>query len=231
MKKNGILSGTVRFFASINEALARAASCEPVGFSKTDFAILQVAMMVSALDGDVTAEEISAFGKMAKKCIGYTPDEAEKALCGGFRSAGYLMLLARASGEKKIVDEFVAEACSVLPKDFAFGRIETVRQALVTWVSMAMSDGDYSGIERKAIAALVQKIEDSIGKRTADGRDLWASISPIHAVMRMEGQARKSTKAPTKEFLDKAERLLGQLKDESTAVAATSAIKELVLNG
>ena len=122
--------------------------------SRTDFGVFKVALMVAALDGEVTDAEYRALDALAKKCRGYTPKAAAKALDEAMRSAGYLMLLSRRAKDAVLVSAFVEEAQAALPYGFAFFSTEDVRRAVVTWVAMGMSDGDYSARERKCIEAL-----------------------------------------------------------------------------
>ena len=85
---------------------------------RTDFGVLKVAFMVAALDGEVTDAEYRAFDALAKKCRGYTPKAAEKALDEAMRSAGYLMLLSKRAKDDDLVKAFVAEAQAALPSGF-----------------------------------------------------------------------------------------------------------------
>lgn len=121
---------------------------------KTDFGILKVAFMVAALDGDITGNEYDIFEKMAQKCRGCTAETASKALAAAMRSAGYLMLLAQRVPTEQLIEAFIAEAEDALPNGFASMSIKEVRRAIVAWIAMAMSDGDYSAREKACIEAL-----------------------------------------------------------------------------
>lgn len=228
MDNSGILAKTLKLISNLKIPSKAGAS----KFGKADFAVLKVAMMVSALDGEVQENEIVAFGNMAKKCRGYSPEAAEAALREGLHAAGYLTLQAKRLKEKDFIEEFVNEAIAALPEDLVIGRADDVRRAFVTWLSMAMSDEDYSQVERKAIMALVRRIAQIIGDRDEQEASLWREISPAYAVAYSDARKpfpRRQT--PTEEFLTKAEALLGKLRRESTAAEALKALKALIANG
>ena len=226
MKENGILAKAVKLISGIKLDVAKAK------FSKSDFAVLQVAMMVSALDGDVREDELAAFGKLAKKCRGYSPDSAKAALDAGLHAAGYLALQAKRLKEKDLIGEFVREAVKALPENLVIGCAEDVRRTFVMWIAMGMSDGDYSPIERKAIAALQRKVAEIMGDRDDKEASLWREISPAHAVVYADGKrAFARREAPSGDFMVKAEALLGKLKREDAAPAALKELKSLILNG
>lgn len=232
MKKNGILSGAVKLLSGLKiEGLAHVGRT-PDRFGKADFGVLQVAMMISALDGNVQDDELAAFDRLAKKCVGYTPESAAAALDAGLRAAGYLTLQAKRLKEKDLVAKFVDEAVAAMPEGFAIGRPEPVRRAFVMWTAMAMSDGDYSAVERKAITALLKRIGEIMAERDAAERGMWREIAPAYAVACSdEHQTFESRKAPSADFMAKVEVLLAKLRRESSADDTLKALKALILKG
>lgn len=226
MKENGILAKTVKLISGIRSGSAKSK------FGKADFAVLQVAMMVSALDGDVREDELAAFDSLAKRCRGYTPAAAKEALYEGLHAAGYLALQSKRLSEKELIFEFVTEAVKALPENLVVGGAEDIRRAFVMWISMGMSDGDYSPVERKSILALQAKIAEILADRDDREAALWREISPAYAVAYAEDRkAFAPRQAPTAGFLSRAEELLARLRRESTASTALKDLKALVAKG
>lgn len=129
-------------------------------FDKIDLGVLNVAFMIAALDGEVTAEEYEAFDLIARKCRGYTIVTADAALREAMRSAGYLLLFGKRANDEQFAQEFIAEAMKALPESFPFYDIEDVRWAFEMWMSVAKSDGEYSKRERICLEALKRYITE-----------------------------------------------------------------------
>ena len=144
---------------------------------KVDFGVLTVAMMVAALDGVIEPAELKAFSKLAGQCrvgAGERTARYEAAL----HSAGYMLLVSRSGASRKtIVRTFVAEAEKVLPQGFAGGKGEDIRRALVIWITMGLSDGRFSGIERACVAAFCAQVAEIMKKRRNSRRErLWLGL-------------------------------------------------------
>ena len=146
---------------------------------KVDFGVLTVAMMVAALDGVIEPVELKAFSKLADQC---RVSAGEKAVRYGaaLHSAGYMLLVSRSGASKKaIVQAFVAEAEKVLPQGFAGGSGEDIRRALVIWITMGLSDGRFSGIERACIEAFCAQVAKIMKKRRNSRCErLWLGLCP-----------------------------------------------------
>ena len=185
--------------------------------SRTDFGVLKVAFMVAALDGEVTDAEYKAFDALAKKCRGYTPKAAEKALDEAMRSAGYLMLLSKRAKDTALVAAFIREAQAALPMGFAYLSIEDVRRAVVTWIAMGMSDGDYSAREKKCIEALRKLFAELKVMRIEAEEEQWLALAPAFR-QSCEAGARKSTvELVSRDFVTRVERLVAQYGDSADA--------------
>ena len=129
-------------------------------FSKVDFGILKTLLMLAAIDGEFSAEEMALFKDLAKKCTGYSGKSFTTLWKDALHGAGYLVLQSRFMSKKELAAEFVRE----VEKDFiaeiatapradrerAFRRLET----------MASADGDYSEIERECIVALAGRVKE-----------------------------------------------------------------------
>ncbi len=121
-----------------------------------DRGVLEVALMVAALDGEIMPAEYETFGMLAKTCRGYTQKNAKACLDGALRKAGYLMAMAQIGCYTPAmrVTRFVEMAAAALPNGFARGSQADVRRAFVLWFAMAAADGSVSPAERHAIEAL-----------------------------------------------------------------------------
>ena len=145
---------------------------------RVDFGVLTVAMMVAALDGVIRPEELAAFAKLAKKC---RVSDGERAAYyeSALHSAGYILLMSRSGlSEKALVASFVREAAKVLPTGFAGGSPEDIRRALVIWVTMGASDGDFCGIERKCVDAVRAQAAEIMSRRRNCREDLLRILNP-----------------------------------------------------
>ena len=127
-------------------------------FEKEDFVLLKTALMLAALDGEVGEDEVARFRTLAEKCRGYSGEAFKLLWESALRSAGYLLLQTHFLAQDELVATFVREA----EKDFVGTVIletrEERRRAFKLLDAMAMADGDYSEIERAAIAALREKV-------------------------------------------------------------------------
>ena len=177
--------------------------------SRTDFGVLKVAFMVAALDGEVTDAEYRAFDALAKKCRGYTPKAAAAALDEAMRSAGYLMLLAKRAKDADLVKAFVGEAEAALPMGFAYLSIEDVRRAVVAWIAMGMSDGEYSVRERKCIEALRKRFAELKIMRIQAEEEQWLQLAP--------GERKASVELVSRDFVTRVEQLVAKYGDSADA--------------
>ena len=185
--------------------------------SRTDFGVLKVAFMVAALDGEVTDAEYRAFDALAKKCRGYTPKAAATALDEAMRSAGYLMLLSRRAKEAALVKAFVAEAQAALPMGFAYFSEGDVRRAIVTWIAMGMSDGDYSAREKACIEALRKLFAELKVMRIQAEEEQWLSLAPAFRQACEPGARNATVKLVSRNFVTRVEQLVAQYGDSDEA--------------
>jgi len=185
---------------------------------KADLGILKVAFMVAALDGEVTDAEYAAFDALAQKCRGYTPENAARALDEAMRSAGYLMLLSKRVKTAELVKAFVAEAKAALPEGFAYCSIEDVRRAVVTWIAVGLSDGDYSPRERACIAALRKTFAElKIAQADAE-EERWLMLSPtFRQAYGDKTPSKLHVELVSKDFVARVESLVAKLGDSADA--------------
>ena len=189
---------------------------------RVDFGVLTVAMMVAALDGVIQPDELKAFSKLAEKCRvskGERPAHYNAAL----HSTGYMLLLARSGMPRRALSlVFLDEAERVLPAGFAGGRAEDIRRALVLWVSMGLSDGEFSGVERASVEAFCARVAEIMQKRRDCCKDcLWLGLRPAFGGARKARATRKDEDASG--WLAAAEKVVrtGNLAD----------IRKFIING
>lgn len=144
-----------------------------------DFGVLTVAMMIAAMDGEIRGEELKSFAEMAEKCR-VSRGEMAARYDAALHSAGYMLLRARSGiAEDELVRVFLSEAERVLPEGFAGGSAEDIRRALVVWVTMGLSDGIFSGIERASVKAFCLRVAEIMRKRSEDRKNsLLAGLCP-----------------------------------------------------
>ena len=129
------------------------------------------------------ATAATAFGELkgATAATAYLSGATAAARYGAaLHSAGYMLLVSRSGASKKaIVQAFVAEAEKVLPQGFAGGSGEDIRRALVIWITMGLSDGRFSGIERTCVEAFCAQVAEIMKKRRNSRRErLWLGLWP-----------------------------------------------------
>ena len=193
---------------------------------RVDFGVLTVAMMVAALDGVIEQTELKAFSKLSDQCrvgAGEKAARYESAL----HSAGYMLLVSRSgASQKAIVQAFVAEAEKVLPEGFASGKGEDIRRALVIWITMGLSDGQFSGIERTCIMAFCARVAEIMQKRRDCKREkLWLGLWPTT----LASDSRK-VKATSEGKADDGADWLAKA-EVVAASGELKAIREFILNG
>ena len=192
---------------------------------KVDFGVLTVAMMVAALDGAILPAELAAFAKLAKKCRVSDGERAAR-YESALHSAGYILLMSRSGlSQKALVATFAREAAKVLPKGFAGGRPEDVRRALVIWVAMGASDGDFCGIERSCVDEVRAQAAEIMRRRRDCKEELWRNLNPLFRVAYEPGRKPSAVKGESydEDILDRVERLV--------AVGDTAAIRKFIING
>jgi len=211
---------------SIRKALGRA-GC----ISKADFGILKVAVMIAALDGDVSDKEYEAFDLMAKRCRGYSPKVAAEALDDALHSAGYLLLLSkRVKKDSELVAAFVGEAKKALPDGFAYLSLEEVRKAIVTWIAMGLSDGDYSVRERKCVEALRKLFAELKTMKIQQDDERWMALASdfreVSSIGGVNGRAR--LELVSRKFVAGVESLMQKYGDSEDGARM---LRDLVRNG
>lgn len=228
MKKGIIVERLQKLLNGLKfEGLAEA-GLVPAHLGELDAAVLKVAMMIAALDGNVTDAELKAFGRLAKKCRGYNAESAKTVFREGLKSAGYVELAARTLKDGELMKAFAGEVEGVLPSGFAFGEAKDIRRAFVMWMAMAMADGDYSASERKAIAFFAKSVSARMEAKKEACAQSVCSFSQAFVMAYAQNANRDTCLSPA--FFKRAEELIAKLSRESTAPSAEKELKSLILN-
>lgn len=129
-------------------------------FKSVDFVTLKTAMMLAALDGEVTEKELESFREMAATCKGCTPKSFAKLWEEALRSTGYLLIQSKILSGEDLVALFVREAEHAFVGEVS-AEVSAERQhAFDILAEMAAADGDFSAVERQAIDALKKSVAD-----------------------------------------------------------------------
>lgn len=201
-------------FVKMLESTTKALSDVDVGGKRTDSSlveldrgILQVALMVSGLDGTILPAEYEAFGEMAKRCRGASAKSVRALYDAAIVKAGQLAGMARSGvySETDRLSAFVRLAAQAMPKGFGCGSLADLRRAVAFWIAMGVSDGAFSGMERKAIQVLVRRYALA---RAAKAKKFTALLEP--------------------DFSAKVEKLLGDMYTPSKRARAEAALNALV---
>ncbi len=203
-----------------NQIAFRSASRTPrakAWIKRVDRGILEVSLMVAAIDGAVLPSEFKAFLLLARKGFGYSQEAAEEALRRSMHSAGYVLMLAnREKTQEGFVKAFIEEARAALPRGFAYMKTEDVRQAIVCWIAMAMSDGDYSARERACIEALRMRFAELKARRIEKENEYWRAV-PANVRCIVEDYPGSHLKLVSKDFVGKLATLIREFGGSAEA--------------
>ena len=230
--KNGMIAERVqKLLAGLRCEFLADVGRTPTKMGRLDSAVLKVAMMVSALDGFVTDKELKAFERIAKECRGYSAEDAKRVFREGLKVAGYVELAARTFSQKDLIGLFVEEAEAALPGGFVFGNARDVRRAFVMWTAMAMSDGDYSDIERKAIRSFAEVISLRVETARRSSAALQRGFAPAFAMAYANDRGLLEGTVLSPEFFRRAEEAISGLGQEATSLTSAKKLKQLILDG
>ena len=128
-------------------------------FSKQDVLLLKTSLMLAAVDGEVSAEEVACFKEYAETCRGHNADSFDELWNKALRSAGYLMLQSRFLSRDDLVTAFVKESESDFVERVKLDTAEERDRTFAFLERMAQADGEYSETERACLAALTQAVK------------------------------------------------------------------------
>ncbi len=159
--KESLLEKTIRLFSGIKDNYLADVDRRNKELGQIDFGVLRIAMMVAALDGKILPQEYAAFRRISKNCK-VSVIEGGVLWDAALHSAGYILVQSQILTERQLALAFVREAEKALPDSFGKTSAKNIRRAFVMWISMGMSDGDFSGVERKCVEAIVAKLPASV---------------------------------------------------------------------
>lgn len=142
-------------------------------------AILKVAYLLAAVDGNISSGEKALFRTLMRKLFGdrYLDGDVLSYLEEVAEDARKLVQLRDFySEEDEIVKAFAGKAATAV-SELLCSRY-ALRSAFAVWISMCCADGDYSAIERKAVSTLLGSINPAAFKKglVAGGIAAAASI-------------------------------------------------------
>jgi len=176
--------------------------------ARLDRGVLEVALMIAALDGEILPGEVAAYYRLLAKCRGCAKKDASAALDSALKKAGYLIALRQTGADdQRLLAAFLQEAQASLPDGFSIGSLADLRRAFVFWTTMALSDGSYSSLERSAVEALVEGFARvRYGGRGKKGSDKVVSLLEEGFLARVERLVRdlaiSAKRAKAQEDLD-----------------------------
>jgi len=194
--------------------------------AELDRGVLTVALLVAALDGTILPEECAAFELLAKKCRGGSTKNARAVLDKALQKTGYLMAMAQVGvyTEKERIAAFAQMATEALPRGFVEGSLADLRRAFALWVAMAVSDGSFSDVERKALATLEDLYADLRLSREQKATKNACAMSPCLKSLCVD----KKATLLEPQFIEKAERIVRDLTSASKGPKAAEALEALV---
>ena len=201
-------------------------------FKSGEFAILKIAFLLATVDGKIDDSEREMYDRLAEQCKDVDVDQAQTVL-KEVDAATKRLLKAKnsksqtASGtlesffgkiatkehrflsENEFLDKFMEEADAVCDWASFVKDSSRVRRAFVMWMAMAMSDGDYSAIERAAIERLRGKVNsyELISKDLL--KDAEEKLGDVMKLSGMIGMARDMKKSA--QYNDRRDAVLSEL--------------------
>lgn len=124
-----------------------------------DRGVMNVALLVAALDGTIRDEEWNAFKELALSCRGDIGRDFRRFVDSAIEPVSRLIAMAQIPvyTEKDRLAYFIEAAEKALPHGFTSGSVADLRRAFALWTGIGVADGDFSIFERMAITHLVRK--------------------------------------------------------------------------
>lgn len=116
------------------------------------FAVLRAMMMMAAVDGEITREELSLYRQLAEEFHDVDAESFEEQWEQSVRAMAYMGFLSEVVSPEELAGEFAREVRS----GFADVAEITTAHVQTALERMAVADGLYSRIERDCIAALAR---------------------------------------------------------------------------
>lgn len=120
----------------------------------SDLVILKTAFLLTAVDGHIDASERRMFDKLAEQCKEIDAKAAKEIVPSMEKTAMEIIAAKAKMTEKAFLDFFMSETAKFCDWEAFAKDSSQVRRAFVMWFAMAMSDREFSPIERKALARI-----------------------------------------------------------------------------
>lgn len=125
-----------------------------------DYAAFKTVMMVAAVDGQITREELALYRRQADAIRAEDEQSFGQTWKAALESACYIGILAKTLPEEELVAEFVRESELDFARAFGTASAAERKRALGGLVEMAKADGEFAKIERSCILALVKRVSE-----------------------------------------------------------------------
>jgi len=138
-------------------------------FSHVAFDVLRMMMLLSAVDGNISRDEVLRFREFAREIGHYSENEVDTLWVSFLHSAGYLSLRTKVDNPETCIAEFLRLADEGLMSKLRRATEAVVKRAIECLESMANADGDFSPIEKSCLEALFSKLNDLKEQHAAAG--------------------------------------------------------------
>ena len=125
------------------------------GKRRLGWAILRSVMMLAAVDGEISKDELSLYRGLAERMRGENAFGFEAMWSESVKGMAYIGFISEMLSPEELVREFVREAREAFAANGA-EKPQDWRCAIRTLERMASADGEYSRIERACVSALAQ---------------------------------------------------------------------------
>ena len=136
----------------------RKASPETVA---VNLALLRAMMMLAAVDGVITKDELSCFWRRVRQCEGVDAETLEQTWRSALSSAGLLAMQSMLLSREGLVAEFLREIEGDFVQKLLAVDSSARKDAYRCLQAVAEADGDCQEIERACISALVARVRDA----------------------------------------------------------------------
>lgn len=142
-------------------------------FGRMDFAVLKTMMLLAAVDGDISVDELAQFRKKAGECRGFDVQNFATVWATAEDAAEEIRRLVGKVPEAELVNAFVRAASPDFVDEVVQEKAEERDHAFAALEEMAESDDDRSGIEQKCLTALARHV-----RRTRESMMSARYVSP-----------------------------------------------------
>lgn len=144
IKDSDVKNGTIKHSRKV---------AKPFTGKDAEFAILKVAYLLSAIDGEVAESERATFDRLAARCRDVDVDEANDVIRSAQVSVEKLLKAYKCKKASPLA-VFMCEVKKVCDWSTFVRNSALVRKAFVMWMAMVMADGVLADVEQRAIREL-----------------------------------------------------------------------------